>query len=116
VVAALPGPATARLAEVLPRLRLGADPVEVWATVTGEPALAALGRTMGRAQVTGAAVVPALERLADELARSARADAEDRARAVGVRAAVPLGLCLLPAFVLLGIVPVVGSLLGSLQL
>ena len=45
---------------------------------------------------------------------SARAEVEDRARAVGVKAAVPLGLCLLPAFVLIGIVPVVAGLLTSL--
>jgi Ca-activated chloride channel family protein len=43
----------------------------------------------------------------------ARGDAEDRARTVGVRAAVPLGLCLLPAFVVLGIVPLAAGLLAS---
>ena len=52
-------------------------------------------------------VVAAVERLADDLARAGRAESEDRARAVGVKAAVPLGLCLLPAFVLIGIVPLV---------
>jgi hypothetical protein len=41
---------------------------------------------------------------------------EERARGVGVRAAVPLGLCLLPSFVLLGVVPLVVSLLQSLDL
>jgi len=33
---------------------------------------------------------------------------------VGVRAAVPLGLCLLPAFLLIGIVPVVAGLVADL--
>jgi hypothetical protein len=33
---------------------------------------------------------------------------------VGVKAAVPLGICLLPAFLLLGVVPVVGGLLSNL--
>jgi Flp pilus assembly protein TadB len=116
VVTALPGPATARLAEVVPRLRLGLDPMAVWAEVAADPALGRLGSAMGRAHRTGAPVVPAVERLADELARSARAEVEDRARAVGVKAAVPLGLCLLPAFVLIGIVPVVAGLLTSLDL
>src|SRR4051812_13470476 len=116
VVSALPGPAAAGLAEVVPRLRLGIDPAQVWAGLSRDPALAPLGRTLARAQTTGAPVVAAVERLADELARSARADAEDRARAVGVKAAVPLGLCLLPAFVLIGIVPVVAALLVDLGL
>jgi pilus assembly protein TadC len=57
-----------------------------------------------------------VERLADELARSARAEVEDRARAVGVKAAVPLGLCLLPSFLLIGVVPLVAGLLRSLSL
>ncbi|MCW2792983.1 MAG: type secretion system protein, partial [Nocardioides sp.] len=43
-------------------------------------------------------------------------DVEDRARAVGVKAALPLGLCLLPAFVLIGIVPLVAGLLTTLAL
>ena len=34
---------------------------------------------------------------------------ESRARAVGVKAAVPLGVCLLPAFVLVGVVPLVAG-------
>ena len=69
---------------------------------------------MSRAHQSGAPVVAAVERLADGLARTARADVEDRARAVGVKAAVPLGLCLLPAFVLIGIVPLVAGLMSGL--
>jgi Flp pilus assembly protein TadB len=113
--AALPGPAADRLAGVAARLALGADPVQVWTSLEDDPALAPLGRAIGRAQATGAPVVPAVERLADDLARRARADVEERARAVGVRAALPLGLCLLPAFLLVGIVPLVAGLLTGLD-
>jgi Flp pilus assembly protein TadB len=116
VVGALPGPAAGRLAALLPRLRLGVDREQVWADLAADPALGPLGRALARAHRTGAPVVPAVERLAEELARSARAEVEDRARAVGVKAAVPLGLCLLPSFVLVGIVPVVGALLSNLGL
>jgi Flp pilus assembly protein TadB len=116
VVAALPGPATERLAAAVPRLRLGADPATVWTNLGDDPGLAPLGRAMARAHVTGAPVVQAVERLGEELARTARGEVEDRARAVGVKAAIPLGLCLLPAFVLLGIVPVVAGLMVSLGL
>jgi Flp pilus assembly protein TadB len=111
---ALPGPAADALAPVEARLRLGADPVEAWGGVGAE--LAPLGRAMARSQLSGAPVVVTLARLATELGRAARARAEDRARSVGVRAAVPLGLCLLPSFLLIGIVPVVGGLLGTLGL
>ena len=113
---ALPGPASDRLAVVVPRLRLGMDPRAVWDGLAGDPALAPLGRVLSRAEATGAPVVSAVDRLAVALAEDARGDVEDRARAVGVRAALPLGLCLLPAFVLLGIVPVVAGMLATLGL
>jgi Flp pilus assembly protein TadB len=116
VCRALPGPASDRLAGVAARLSLGLDPAQVWASLADDPALVGLGRTLARAHATGAPVVAAVERLADELARSGRAESEERARAVGVQAAVPLGLCLLPAFVLIGIVPLVVALLTGLDL
>jgi Flp pilus assembly protein TadB len=116
VAEALPGAATRRLLPVAVQLRLGADPVATWAVLAGDPALAPLGRALARAQSGGVPVATAVARLADDLTRAARADVEDRARAVGVRAAAPLGLCLLPAFLLIGIVPLVGGLLSSLAL
>lgn len=116
VCAALPGAAADRLAPVAARLALGADPVRVWEQLAADDALGPLGRALARAQVSGAPVVRSVERLADELAATARAEVEDRARAVGVKAALPLGLCLLPAFVLIGIVPLVAGLLGTVGL
>lgn len=116
VATALPGAAADRLAGVGARLALGLDPVEVWSGLAEDPELGRLGRALARAQASGAPVVPAVERLADDLARAGRAATEDRARAVGVKAALPLGLCLLPAFVLIGIVPLVVALLAALDL
>jgi len=116
VAAALPGPAADRLAPVALRLRLGADPGRTWSALAADPALGSLGRALARAHDSGASVAVSVARLADDLSRSARADVEDRARAVGVRAAAPLGLCLLPAFLLIGVVPLVGGLISSLRL
>ncbi len=115
VCRALPGPATARLHRTVARLELGADPGEVWSHLAREPGLAPLGRALSRSHATGASVVTAVERLSDQLAREARGDVEDRARAVGVKAAVPLGLCLLPAFLLIGIVPLVAGLMTAFR-
>ena len=56
-----------------------------------------------------------MARLADELDRRTRARVEERARAVGVNAAVPLGICLLPSFLLIGVLPLVAGLLRSLS-
>jgi pilus assembly protein TadC len=116
VCAALPGEAADRLSGVAARLALGIDPVQVWESLGADPELAPQGRTLARAPATGASVVPAVARLADDLGRRARAEVEERARAVGVKAALPLGLCLLPAFILIGIVPLVAGLLSTLAL
>lgn len=113
VCAALPGPAADRLVPVVEQSRWGAAGVEAWTTVVDDPALAPLARAMVRSQVSGASVVQSVERLADELQREALARAEDAARRVGVAAAIPLGACLLPAFMLLGVVPTVAALFGS---
>lgn len=115
VADAMPGPAGDRLRPVATRLRLGADPAAGWAALRADPVLAPLGRALARAEDGGLSVAVAIGRLADDLAQQERADVERRARAVGVKAAVPLGLCLLPAFLLIGIVPLVGGLLSTLD-
>jgi Flp pilus assembly protein TadB len=111
---ALPGPATILLDAVPGRLALGVPPDVAWRPVLDSAELAPLGRAMVRAHRSGAAVTEEVARLADELERRAKARVEDRARAVGVKAALPLGLCLLPSFLLMGVVPLVAGLLRSL--
>ncbi|MDO7868492.1 type II secretion system F family protein [Nocardioides jiangxiensis] len=115
VAAALPGPASAPLARACSSLGVGVATDEVWAELATTPGLEPLGRALQRASESGARVADVVERLATRLAAEERAGVEDRARTVGIRAAVPLGLCLLPSFLLLGIVPVVAGALSSLQ-
>lgn len=111
---ACPGPAADRLRPLTARLAWGVDPAEVWDDLARDPALGALGRRLARSHRTGASIADAVSDLAAELAAQRRGEVEDLARGVGVRAALPLGLCLLPAFLLLGIVPVVAGLVGEL--
>jgi Flp pilus assembly protein TadB len=116
VCEACPGAAADVLATVPPRLALGLEPAAAWRPVLDDPELAPLARALVRAGRSGVSVTHEVGRLADELAHRDRADVEERARSVGVKAAVPLGLCLLPSFVLIGVVPLVVSLLQSLAL
>ena len=95
------------------RTRVGSSPEEAWAAVEDDPGLAVLARAVVRSHTSGAPVASAIERVAHELDQQLGAAQEDRARRVGVLAALPLGLCLLPAFMLLGIVPTVASLLAE---
>ena len=104
------------LQEVATRLRLGADPIRVWRDVAAHPQLGSWGRTVLRAVDSGASVADAMAAHADDLRQASRSRVEARARAVGVRAALPLGVCLLPAFVLLGVVPLVAGSLSVVTL
>ncbi|GAA1269345.1 hypothetical protein Psi02_19310 [Planotetraspora silvatica] len=113
---ALGGPLGERLSWVAAQVRLGANPEDVWAAVGSEPPLGTLARTMIRAARNGAPVADALTRLADDARHASRAASAAAARKVGVQAVAPLGLCFLPAFVFLGIVPVVAGLATQILL
>ena len=109
VTAVVDPPLADELAAVTSRLHLGVDPVTVWRDVAHHPQLGGLGRAVLRAVESGASVADAMLRLAEDQRRHGRAEVESRARTVGVRAALPLGGCLLPAFVLVGVVPLVAG-------
>lgn len=115
VVRVSPDALRAELSPFLGRLALGADPAEVWADLGAHESLGRLGVTLHRAYVTGASVAEAVHRLADDLRLARRAEVAVRVRQVEVKATAPLGACLLPAFVVVGIVPLVVSVMQSLS-
>jgi Flp pilus assembly protein TadB len=116
VTAALPGAVADELQLVRHRLALGIDPVTVWKDLAAHPQLAPLGRALARAHQSGASARSAIAALAEELAAQSRAHRDARARSVEVRAAAPLGVCFLPAFVLLGVVPMVVGVFSAMSL
>ena len=112
------------LAPILQRaadlLALGADPASAWSDHTqsargrhSDEHADALLRLARRSASSGAALAQGIT----ELAAQTRDEAADAARAAAERASVliagPLGLCYLPAFLCLGIVPVVAGLAGD---
>ncbi|WP_242675693.1 type II secretion system F family protein [Streptosporangium minutum] len=115
-VEAVGGPLGERLAWVSGQLKLGAAPESAWQALAAEPPLAPLARMMSRAALSGAPVADVLTRLSDDSRHAVRAASAAAARRVGVQAVAPLGLCFLPAFVFLGIVPVVAGLAGEVLL
>ena len=111
--------APTRLGAVLRRaadmLALGADPLAAWSNPDGplDDHGEALLRLARRSAASGAALAQGVADLAD-LSRHAAASAADaRAQRASVLIAGPLGLCYLPAFVCLGIVPIVAGLAGD---
>jgi Flp pilus assembly protein TadB len=115
VAAALPGAVADELRLVRHRLALGIDPVVVWRGLADNPQLRPLGRAMARAHQSGASVADLVAALALELAARSRAQTDALARSVEVRAAAPLGVCLLPAFLLLGVVPMVAGVFSAMR-
>ncbi len=113
VAEALGGPMATRLARVAAEIRTGADAEESWGRFGADPVLGPLGRCLVRAAASGAPPAAGLARLAEVARTAAATAAQGRVRRAGVLAAAPLGLCFLPAFVLIGVVPVVTGLAGS---
>jgi Flp pilus assembly protein TadB len=116
VAEALAGPVGDEFAALRHRLELGADPGLLWRDLARHPQLGPMGRALARAHDSGSSVTSAGERLADELREVSHAEVEARARSVSTKAAGPLGACFLPAFVLLGVVPMVAGLVSSMRL
>ncbi|CAL9495262.1 hypothetical protein SUDANB121_03340 [Nocardiopsis dassonvillei] len=114
VARAAPGGLGTELASVAERLRLGADPGAAWAEASGvlpEPLVAA-GRDLARAADTGAPVADLLDRHVSDLRRELRSRAAARVERLGVLVVMPLALCFLPSFLLVGVVPMVVDLLS----
>jgi Type II secretion system (T2SS), protein F len=106
----LGGPLGEALKRAAAELRLGGDPSGCWGRFQPRE----LGRCLERASTTGVPPVEEVSRLAAvHRAEQARA-ALTRARRAGVLATGPLGLCFLPAFLLVGVAPVVMGLAGAI--
>jgi hypothetical protein len=109
----LPAGAGEELRMVAQRLALGAGAQAAWEVPESSP-LHKVARAARRSAHSGSGLAEVAARAATEV----RADARDTAAERGQRAAVlitgPLGLCFLPAFLVLGVAPVVIGLASGL--
>jgi len=105
VADAVGGPLAGRLRAVVAFLRSGTD-LAHWPADPVDP-VDRLVRAVARASRTGAPMAESVRLLAADEAERARWDALERARRAGVQAVGPLAACFLPAFVLLGVVPMI---------
>ncbi|MFI7357359.1 type II secretion system F family protein [Streptomyces avidinii] len=110
----LGGPVGERLAAAGAELRLGGEPGSGWGRLAEIPGARALAECLERAARTGAPAAEPVSRLASGLR-------EDRARSAGARAqraavlvTAPVGLCFLPAFLAIGVAPVVIGMASGL--
>lgn len=95
-------------------LALGEDPAEAWAGLAREPGLEPIARLARRSADSGASLAREAGQLAESFRSSAADSAVASAERAGVAIAGPLGVCFLPAFVCLGIAPVIIGLAGDI--
>jgi len=102
------------LARVAAELRLGGEPPRAWGWFGRIPGAVALASCLERADCTGAPAAEPVSRLAERF----RADRSRAVAAAGRKAQVlitaPVGLCFLPAFLAVGVAPVVIGLADGL--
>lgn len=102
------------LRPVVSALAIGADWETAWrSSGIRLPEVLELRDALGFAALTGAPSSAILYAQAARLRRERFRAAEKRAASLGVKLVVPLGLCSLPAFICLGVVPVLLALVPS---
>lgn len=116
VAGELPPTAAQALRSSADLLSLGANPHTAWSPATNCPDTAALARGARRAAQSGTALADLVTDQAAKVRANATDMAEATAERAGVLITVPLGLCFLPAFVCLGIAPVIAGLASQLSL
>ncbi|QLY31378.1 type II secretion system F family protein [Nocardia huaxiensis] len=115
VAAGAPEPMRGVLRRAADLLLLGADPLTAWEQASvgcTDETVGALVRMVRRSARSGAGLAAGVGELAEQRRAAVEDAAVARAERAGVLISGPLGLCFLPAFVCLGIVPVVIGLAG----
>lgn len=114
VAASASGKYSGALRPVVAALAIGADWETAWrSSAVRLPEVLELRDALGFAALTGAPSSAILYAQAARLRRERFRAAEKRAASLGVKLVVPLGLCSLPAFICLGVVPVLLALVPS---
>ncbi|MCX4972599.1 type II secretion system F family protein [Streptomyces sp. NBC_00620] len=111
---ALGGPVGERLARGAAEMRLGSEPAAAWRKLASIPGAGPLARLLERAGEAGVPAAVPVGRLAAEARAEWGRTATARARRAAVMVTAPVGLCFLPAFLAIGVLPVVIGLAGGL--
>lgn len=112
--AAVGEPSRSGVRPVVAAMDLGAEPAVAWLAAVEVTALRPVVDAVVRSSESGAPLTTVLSRIAGDMRRERQTAVEVAARSAGVRAVAPLAACFLPAFLLVGVVPVVASLAGAL--
>ncbi|CAM5518913.1 hypothetical protein SROCM77S_04440 [Streptomyces rochei] len=110
---ALGGPVGEALGRGAAEVRLGGEPDGAWRGLAALPGAAPLARLLERADVSGLPAAGPVTRLAAQARADWARTTTARARRAAVLVTAPVGLCFLPAFIAVGVLPVVIGLAGG---
>ncbi len=100
-------------AKVSALARTGMPASSAWAPMRQEPGWEELAGLIALSEQSGSAIAAGCVRISRSLYTHAADAATARAERAGVLIALPLALCFLPAFIVLGLVPILVSLGGQ---
>ncbi|GGW17788.1 membrane protein [Streptomyces capoamus] len=112
---ALGGPVGRALARGAAEVRLGGEPADAWRSLAALPGADVLARLLQRADESGLPAAGPVSRLASDARTEWARSATARARRAAVLISAPVGLCFLPAFIAVGVLPVVIGLAGGVM-
>ncbi|MER6027420.1 type II secretion system F family protein [Streptomyces sp. NPDC001851] len=112
---ALGGHVGEALARGAAEVRLGGEPADAWRCLAELPGAGALARLLQRADESGLPAAGPAARLASDARAQWARTATARARRAAVLMSAPVGLCFLPAFIAVGVLPVVIGLAGRVM-
>ncbi len=102
------------LRQLTASVEVGVSDEVAWRSLVADPVWGDVARDVSRGVANGSALADLLRRHAAEARDVCQQEALFSARQVGVAAVVPLMVCFLPAFLLTGVVPIIGGLLADL--
>lgn len=106
-------PSSELLSDIAARIALGATDEQAWSEQSGHRVWGEVARDLARCAESGSAAAHLLRAHATETRRAQLATREQWARAVGVRSVLPLVCCQLPAFILVGVIPILAGVLDK---
>lgn len=110
---AFEGPLGEDLREVTTLVTLGASDARAWTRLHDHRQLGPAADDLARSVESGTMLVAGLRKHALDARQERQAGLQKRARAVGVRTVLPLMVCFIPSFLLLGVVPTVISAIST---
>ncbi len=109
VVAVFDGPLAEDLGSVVRAVDVGLADAAAWRALRGHPQLGEAALDLARAVESGTRMVETLTYYAREARQRRAAAVESSAKAIGVRCVVPMMICFVPSFILVGVVPAIVS-------